>query len=277
MDTELATSMCQCDPDVSFENAGTCLTRFSRVWHSRFSLNILLSYLQGSSDGAHHKTLRNPRCNAIPRVWPSHQWYAVRQPGRESFGRELQFTRWRGFSTQSSWKTLDLRSEVCSLRSDWIVHHSEVLESEAYVLFWSFCLNKISWCASTTFCHVICRYQIELNRVPAGNWVLIEGVDQPIVKTSTITDTSGNDEVRRTPESWDSQQSFAKYFTSCRHKTVKLVFLQAHIFRPLKFNTSSVIKIAVEPVNPSELPKMLDGLRKINKSYPLVTTKVLLF
>jgi len=30
----------------------------------------------------------------------------------------------------------------------------------------------------------------------------------------------------------------------------------------------------VEPVNPSELPKMLDGLRKINKSYPLVTTKV---
>ena len=49
---------------------------------------------------------------------------------------------------------------------------------------------------------------------------------------------------------------------------------QAHIFRPLKFNTQSVIKIAVEPVNPSELPKMLDGLRKINKSYPLVTTKV---
>ena len=39
------------------------------------------------------------------------------------------------------------------------------------------------------------RYQIELNRVPAGNWVLIEGVDQPIVKTSTITDPSGNDEV----------------------------------------------------------------------------------
>ena len=42
----------------------------------------------------------------------------------------------------------------------------------------------------------------------------------------------------------------------------------------MKFNTNSVIKIAVEPVNPSELPKMLDGLRKVNKSYPLVTTKV---
>lgn len=47
-----------------------------------------------------------------------------------------------------------------------------------------------------------------------------------------------------------------------------------YIFRPLKFNTQSVIKIAVEPVNPSELPKMLDGLRKVNKSYPLLTTKV---
>lgn len=52
--------------------------------------------------------------------------------------------------------------------------------------------------------------------------------------------------------------------------------LQAQIFRPLKFNTTSVIKIAVEPVNPSELPKMLDGLRKVNKSYPSLTTKVLL-
>lgn len=30
----------------------------------------------------------------------------------------------------------------------------------------------------------------------------------------------------------------------------------------------------VEPVNPSELPKMLDGLRKVNKSYPLLITRV---
>ncbi|XP_052095208.1 116 kDa U5 small nuclear ribonucleoprotein component-like [Mytilus californianus] len=86
------------------------------------------------------------------------------------------------------------------------------------------------------------RYKVEVNRVPAGNWILIEGIDQPIVKTSTITDVSSNEEV--------------------------------YIFRPLKFNTNSVIKIAVEPVNPSELPKMLDGLRKVNKSYPLLNTKV---
>jgi len=86
------------------------------------------------------------------------------------------------------------------------------------------------------------RYKVEVNRVPAGNWVLIEGIDQPVVKTATITDLQGEEEL--------------------------------YIFRPLKFNTQSVIKIAVEPVNPSELPKMLDGLRKVNKSYPLLSTRV---
>lgn len=39
------------------------------------------------------------------------------------------------------------------------------------------------------------RYKIEVNRVPAGNWILIEGIDQPIVKTATITDTTANEEV----------------------------------------------------------------------------------
>lgn len=86
------------------------------------------------------------------------------------------------------------------------------------------------------------RYSVEVKNVPAGNWVLIEGIDQPIVKTATILDS-------------DYQSDL-------------------FIFRPLKFNTKSIVKIAVEPVNPSELPKMLEGLRKCNKSYPLLTTKV---
>ncbi|CAF4414494.1 unnamed protein product [Rotaria sp. Silwood2] len=97
------------------------------------------------------------------------------------------------------------------------------------------------------------RYRIELNRVPVGNWVLIEGVDQSIVKTSTIVDNSG-------------------LIRGRRMNVTNIDDVQ--IFRPLKFNTTSVIKIAVEPVNPSELPKMLDGLRKVNKSYPLLNTKV---
>ena len=89
------------------------------------------------------------------------------------------------------------------------------------------------------------RYKVEVNRVPAGNWVLIEGIDQPVVKTCTITDVRGGSDDE-----------------------------ELYIFRPLKFNTQSVVKIAVEPVNPSELPKMLEGLRKVNKSYPLLNTKV---
>ena len=64
-------------------------------------------------------------------------------------------------------------------------------------------------------------------------------------------------------------KAISNFFNKCI-----LPLLQAYIFRPLKFNTCSAIKIAVEPHNPSELPKMLDGLRKVNKSYPLLTTKV---
>ena len=49
---------------------------------------------------------------------------------------------------------------------------------------------------------------------------------------------------------------------------------ELYIFKPIKHLTQSVLKIAVEPLNPSELPKMLDGLRKINKTFPLVETRV---
>jgi len=74
--------------------------------------------------------------------------------------------------------------------------------------------------------------------------VLLSGVDNSIVKTATLVEPA---------------------------KTAKE---DAYIFRPIKHFFESVFKVAVEPINPSELPKMLDGLRKINKSYPLVTTKV---
>ncbi len=88
------------------------------------------------------------------------------------------------------------------------------------------------------------RYNIPVSGVPAGNWVLLGGVDNSIVKTATIVAT-------KLPDDED-----------------------AYIFRPIRHFFESVFKVAVEPINPSELPKMLDGLRKINKSYPLITTKV---
>lgn len=86
------------------------------------------------------------------------------------------------------------------------------------------------------------RYNVEVRSVPAGNWCLIGGIDQPIVKTATVIDSDYHEDL--------------------------------YIFRPLQFINKSVIKIAVDPVNPSELPKMLEGLRKCNKSYPLLQTKV---
>lgn len=39
------------------------------------------------------------------------------------------------------------------------------------------------------------RYRVEVNRIPAGNWVLIEGIEQSIVKTSTIIDQKGSEDV----------------------------------------------------------------------------------
>jgi U5 small nuclear ribonucleoprotein component len=88
------------------------------------------------------------------------------------------------------------------------------------------------------------RYNIPTSGVPAGNWVLLGGVDNSIVKTATIV-------AQKLPDDED-----------------------AYVFRPIRHFFESVFKVAVEPINPSELPKMLDGLRKINKSYPLITTKV---
>lgn len=40
------------------------------------------------------------------------------------------------------------------------------------------------------------------------------------------------------------------------------------------YDTKSVFKVAVEPSNPSDLPKLLDGLRKLNKSYLACVIKV---
>mmetsp|Transcript_101971 Transcript_101971/g.287841 ORF Transcript_101971/g.287841 Transcript_101971/m.287841 type:complete len:985 (-) Transcript_101971:157-3111(-) len=86
------------------------------------------------------------------------------------------------------------------------------------------------------------RYRVEVSHVPAGNWVLIGGIEGSIKKTSTITTASNEEEVE--------------------------------IFKPLRFPTSAVIKVAIEPLQPSELPKMVDGLRKVDKAYPLAKTKV---
>ena len=59
------------------------------------------------------------------------------------------------------------------------------------------------------------RYKIKINQIYAGNWVLIEGIDQTISKTATIVS--------------------ANYKGDCE------------IFRPIKFDTCSFFKCAIEP------------------------------
>ncbi|EGO05279.1 hypothetical protein SERLA73DRAFT_118840 [Serpula lacrymans var. lacrymans S7.3] len=86
------------------------------------------------------------------------------------------------------------------------------------------------------------RYFVPAEEAPAGNLVLLGGVDASISKTATLASVDIDDDL--------------------------------HIFRPIKHMTESVLKVAIEPIAPSELPKMLSGLRSINKSYPLAATKV---
>ena len=86
------------------------------------------------------------------------------------------------------------------------------------------------------------RYKFSCPEVPAGSWVLLGGVDHSIIKTSTIVSASVEEDL--------------------------------YIFRPLSHISESILKVAVEPLNPPELPKLLDGLRKVNKLYPLLSTKV---
>jgi len=71
--------------------------------------------------------------------------------------------------------------------------------------------------------------------VPAGNICGLVGVDQFLVKTGTIS-------------------------------TLK----EAHNMKMMKFSVSPVVRVAVEPKNPADLPKLVEGLKRLSKSDPMV-------
>jgi len=79
------------------------------------------------------------------------------------------------------------------------------------------------------------RFVEAIEDVPCGNICGLVGVDQFLVKTGTIT-----------------------------------TFKEAHNMRVMKFSVSPVVRIAVEPKNPSELPKLVEGLKRLAKSDPMV-------
>ncbi|KAJ1026410.1 hypothetical protein NDA13_003791 [Ustilago tritici] len=103
--------------------------------------------------------------------------------------------------------------------------------------------EEMSLCTITCTSISETRYTIATTGVSAGSWVLLSGVDTSLTKTGTIYPAS-------------------------------LPTSDLHIFAPVEHITQSVLKVSVEALNPSELPKMLEGLRKVNKSYPLAVTKV---
>merc|ERR1712216_195085 len=71
--------------------------------------------------------------------------------------------------------------------------------------------------------------------VPCGNTVALVGVDQFILKSGTITDIE-----------------------------------DAHNIADMKYSVSPVVKVAVKPKDGKDLPKLVEGLKKLSKSGPLV-------
>uniref|UniRef100_A0A672T236 Eukaryotic translation elongation factor 2 n=1 Tax=Sinocyclocheilus grahami TaxID=75366 RepID=A0A672T236_SINGR len=79
------------------------------------------------------------------------------------------------------------------------------------------------------------RYVEPIEDVPCGNIVGLVGVDQFLVKTGTIT-----------------------------------TFENSHNMRVMKFSVSPVVRVAVEAKNPADLPKLVEGLKRLAKSDPMV-------
>merc|ERR1712166_1172918 len=71
--------------------------------------------------------------------------------------------------------------------------------------------------------------------VPCGNTVALVGVDQYLLKSGTIT-------------------------------TIE----DAHNITAMKYSVSPVVKVAVKPKDGKDLPKLVEGLKKLSKSDPLV-------
>ena len=79
------------------------------------------------------------------------------------------------------------------------------------------------------------RYTEAIEDVPCGNICGLVGVDQYLVKTGTIT-----------------------------------TFKDAHNLKVMKFSVSPVVRVAVECKNPQDLPKLVEGLKRLSKSDPMV-------
>ena len=83
------------------------------------------------------------------------------------------------------------------------------------------------------------RYTEPVNDCPCGNTIGLVGVDQYLLKGGTIT----NDE-------------------------------NASVIRIMKFSVSPVVRVAVEPKSAGDLPKLVEGLKRLSKSDPCVVCTI---
>jgi elongation factor 2 len=81
------------------------------------------------------------------------------------------------------------------------------------------------------------RRQDAIDSVPCGNTVGLVGLDQFLIKSGTLSDCD-----------------------------------EAFPLKDMKYSVSPVVRVAVEPKNPADLPKLVEGLKRLAKSDPLVLT-----
>jgi elongation factor 2 len=74
-----------------------------------------------------------------------------------------------------------------------------------------------------------------VSEVPCGNTVGLVGIDKYLVKSGTISD-----------------------------------YDEAHNIKPMKYSVSAVVRVAVKPLNPTDLPKFIEGLKYLCQTDPLV-------
>jgi elongation factor 2 len=79
------------------------------------------------------------------------------------------------------------------------------------------------------------KYTEQVSDVPAGNTCALVGVDQYLLKSGTI----------------------------CTEE-------DAHCVKTMKFSVSPVVRCAVEPKNSADLPKLVEGMKRLSKSDPMV-------
>ena len=77
-----------------------------------------------------------------------------------------------------------------------------------------------------------------MDEVPCGNTVCLSGIDDSLVKTGTITTSQISDR-----------------------------------FKDMTLSVSPVVRVSVEPENASDLPKLIEGLKRLSKSDPCVEVK----